>query len=149
MKYALLLIIVFFLLYVPAPAQKSIVRDQKQVVEIAEKFVAENGYTNKTQIKRKKLLLEYGEKISDINNIVVSRFNLIQPYPVIALIKKIGEKSFWSVQFLYKYEKIEKQYLMGREVIISLDGRKIMMSPESVAIEEYVPIHGDEGYLLY
>jgi hypothetical protein len=156
MKKVLLLPIIFALFLIPALAQNNVVFNQEQAVAVAEKFVAKNGYTDKTPIEKKKLFLERGEKISDINKIISTRYNLIESQPVIALIKDAGGQSVWSVQFLFIKQDYKKQeqlkqigfnkvvvaYDFGREVRMSLDGSKVWMERNPIAVTE-ARIFGD------
>lgn len=155
MKRILFLTFIFYLLTIPVLSQSKIILNQKQAVAVAEKFVAENGYTDKRPIKKKSLFLETGEKISDIKKIIASRFDLIESWATFAVIKEVDGESVWSVLFLFIQQDYEKQmkeeqrgtikviqiYAYGREVRMSLDGRKVLMEKDPVALP--VSLHGD------
>ena len=85
---------------------------QAQAVEIAERLVAQKGYSDET------------------------RPNAIQPRAFIAGIK--DRSSFWSVQFLFRKQAFERKYDLGREVRISLDGRTVWMSRNVVRVRRHV-----------
>lgn len=117
-------------------SQNKTTLNQKQAVEIAEEFVAANGYTETPASKRANLYLEEDENASDLKNILAARLNSIQPRAMIALIKEVDGKSFWSVQFLFRDEKIEGDFEMGREVGMSLDGSKVWLNPKAIPVWE-------------
>lgn len=123
-------------------AQTQIAINQKQAVEIAERFIAENGYTKQSVNRNSNLYLEEGEKASDLKNILATRLNSIEPKAMYALIKEIDEQSVWVVWFLFREEKIENDLEMGREVRVSLDGSKVWLNPKSVPVQE-AKIFGD------
>jgi hypothetical protein len=147
MKRILLLTFIVGLSLVSSAAQKNIVLAQKQAVALAEKFVAENGYTDKRPVQ-KRLSLETGEKRSDIKNILAARFDSIEAWAVFAVIKEVDGQPVWSVQFRLveqnheKQQKEEKQdtetivqvYDYTREVRMSLDGRKIWMEKSQMTL---------------
>jgi hypothetical protein len=99
MKQNLLLIFIFALSLFSVEAQTKTILDQRQAVALAERFVAENGYTDKRFVKKKKLFLETGEKRSDIKNILAARFDSIVSRADFAIIKEAEGQSVWSVQF--------------------------------------------------
>lgn len=144
MKQILVLPIIFALFLMPVLAQNRIVLNQRQAVAVAEKFVAKNGYTDNSM------------GITDVIKGKQRNLNLIEPQAVIAFIKKVGEQSVWSVQFLLKEQDYEKQerieqrgnkklvitYDFGREVRMSLDGRKVWIESYPIAVKE-ATIFGD------
>ncbi len=54
-------------------AQNKTTLNQKQAIEIAEKFVAVNGYTETPVSRNAKLYLEEGENVSNLKNILAAR----------------------------------------------------------------------------
>ncbi len=66
---------------------------------------------------------------------------------MIALIKEVDGQSFWSVWFLFREEKIEGGFELGREVRMSLDGSKVWLNPKAIPVWE-TKVFGDcvEGY---
>lgn len=55
---------------------------------------------------------------------------------MVALIKEVDGQSFWSVQFLFREEIIEGNFQLGREVRMSLDGRKAWLNPKAIPVWE-------------
>jgi hypothetical protein len=94
----------------PVAAQSTDGLTQAQAVEIAERFVFKNGYSDE------------------------SRPNAISSRALIALIKTVNGRSFWSVQFLFRKQALERKYDFGREVRVSLDGSRVWMGPKTIAI---------------
>jgi len=125
-----------------ASAQNKTTLNQKQAVEIAERFVALNGYTETPAKRTANLYLEEGEKASNLKNILSARVNSIESRAVIALIKEVDGQSFWSVQFLFREEKIEGDFQLGREVRMSLDGSKVWLNPKAIPVWE-AKVYGD------
>lgn len=128
-------------------AQNKTTLNQKQAVEIAEKFVSANGFAETPASRNANLYLEEGENASDLKNILAARFNSIESKPMIALVKEVDGQSFWSVWFLFREEKIEGGFELGREVQMSLDGSKVWLNPKSIPVWE-AKVFGDcvEGY---
>ncbi len=129
-------------------AQDRVTLNQKQAVEIAENFVVANGYTETPASRNTKLYLEEGENASDLKNILAARFDSIESKPLIALIKEVDGQSFWSVQFLFREEKIEGNFQLGREVRMSLNGSKLWLNPKAIPVWE-AKVFGDcvgDGY---
>lgn len=139
MKQFFLLLLIFVLFFIPALAQRGIVLNQKQAVSIAEKFVSENGYTDNSPMG---LISFVGNRKRNLN--------LIQRQAVVAFIKKVGGQSIWSIQFLlteqdYKNQERTEQrgtmevvitYDFGREVRMSLNGKKVWMERKPIAVQE-------------
>jgi len=117
-------------------AQDKLILNQKQAIEIAESFVLLNGYTEIPASRNAKLYLEEGENASDLKSIFAVRLNSIEPKPVFALVEENNEDSFWIVRFLFTKEIIEGDFELGREVRVSLDGKKIWMISKPVPIWE-------------
>jgi len=113
-------------------AQRSALLDQKHAVELARNFVAKKGYVRKLN-KR---------------TLNPSKLRLLEPEPVIALIKENNGKKIWSVQFYFADQGLKdviydngESYHFGREVKILLDGSKIWMQPLPLLIR--VSVMGD------
>ena len=83
---------------------------QAQAVEIAERFVAKSGYSVETQT------------------------NAIESRAVIALIKTVSGQSFWSVQFRFRKQPLERKYDFGREIKVSLDGTRVWQGRKSMRV---------------
>jgi hypothetical protein len=83
---------------------------QAQAVEIAERFVATNRYSDDTQP------------------------NAIESRAVIALIKNVGKQSFWSVQFRFRKQPLQRKYDFGREIKVSLDGTRVWPRQNSIRV---------------
>jgi hypothetical protein len=83
---------------------------QAQVVEIAERFVSKNDYSDET------------------------RPNAIDSRAVIARIKMLNGRSFWSVQFLFRKQPRERKYDFGREVKVSLDGMRVWIARNTIPV---------------
>ena len=116
-------------------AQSKKVLNQKLAVELAENFVSQHGYTDKPASgDTRRLYLERGERIADIQNILAARSDSIMSRAVIALIKEVDGQSVWSVQFLFVKQKIDREYDFGREVRMSLDGSRIWMEREVIPV---------------
>ena len=104
--------LVFFLVAHPTYAQSEKPLNQAQAVQIAEQFVLKTSYANET------------------------RSNSIMPRAIIALIKNTDSESFWSVQFLFRNQKPDRQYDFGREARVSLDGSRVRMGRKAIQIRE-------------
>jgi len=127
-------------------AQNKTTLNQKQAVEIAEKFVAVNGYTETPVSRNAKLYFEEGENVSNLKNILAARLGSIGSRAVIEFVKELEGQSFWSVQFLFRKEKIEGGFLLGREVRMSLEGSKVWLNPKAIPVwEDKVLICIDDG----
>jgi hypothetical protein len=117
-------------------AQNKTTLNQKQAVEIAEKFIAANGYTEKSVSRSANLYLEEGENASDLRNILAARLESIESRAVFALVQEVDGQSFWVVRFLFREEKIEGDFELGREVRVSLDESKVWMNSKPVPVQE-------------
>jgi hypothetical protein len=93
----------------PVAAQTSSALTQAQAVEIAERFVAKGGYSDEAP------------------NAIASR-------AVIAGIKTAKGQSFWSVQFLFRQQPLQRKYDFGREVKVSLDGTRVWMGRNKIPV---------------
>jgi len=82
------------------------------------------------------LYLEEGDNASDLKNILAARFNSIESKAMIALIKEIDGQSFWSIWFLFRKEKIEGGFLLGREVRMNLDGSRVWLNSKAIPVWE-------------
>ncbi len=116
-------------------AQNKTTLNQKQAVEIAEKFVAANGYTETLASRTANLYLEEGEGASNLKNILAARFNSIETRAVFALVQEVDGQSFWVVRFLFREERIEDDFELGREVRVSLDGSKVWMNSKPIPVQ--------------
>ena len=87
---------------------------QAQAVEIAERFVSKNGDSDETR-----------------PNAVASR-------APVARIKTVKGQSFWSVQFLFRKQSLERKYDLGREVKVSLDGTLVWMGQKTIKVRRHL-----------
>jgi len=145
MKRFFILAIVL-LLSVPLFAQKSPVEriddwdafeqtdfiTRKEAVLIAEKFVVDNGYTDKPRtILKSDIVREALEEFKDIDIILKIRKGTLQPKAVSA---KLLKTHSWLVVFLRKNKKV------GRGVIVESKGAKIRMLHQNIKIENFVDL---------
>jgi hypothetical protein len=86
---------------------------QAQAVEIAEGFVSKSGYADET------------------------RSNAIETRALKALVMTVKGKSFWSVQFRFRKQPFERKYDFGREVKVSLDGKRVWPGRNPVRVREH------------
>jgi hypothetical protein len=134
MKNITFLIIVLTVLLSSVYSQQTTILNQKQAVALAENFVVENGYTDKPP-DTKKIILEKGEKQNNLKQILAKRLGSIESSPIIAYVKNINGQSVWLVRFLMNEQKLDRTHDSGREVRMSLDGKKIWINPELIEFD--------------
>ncbi|MGB1206352.1 MAG: hypothetical protein ACPG5B_11930 [Chitinophagales bacterium] len=98
----------------------------EKAIALAEKWVAEQAYTNDTTfVKINKIVFEESEFATDTMNIVKNRRNSIRNKAIGA--KEYGEKS-WAVGFPH----IEKENNIVRAVLIDSIGENVKMAAKDV-----------------
>jgi hypothetical protein len=102
--------LIVLLVAYPIVAHSKSPLDQTQAVELAEQFVSKNGYADET------------------------RANSIMGRAVVARIKTVNGRTFWSVLFLFRQQVLERQYDFGREVRVSLNGSRVWMGQNGIAV---------------
>ncbi len=118
-------------------AQTKTPLEPKQAVEIAEKFVVANGYTETSVNRTENLYLEEDENASDLKNILAARLGSIESNAVFAAVKEQDGETFWSIQFFFNESRPEYS-TSAREVRVSLDGSKVWMNPKLVESPAHV-----------
>ncbi len=99
--------------------------DMEDAIEIAEKFIKENGYTNATKASfANPLVLESIERTSDRDALLKQRFNSLKS-------KALGAKKnheSWLVAFDYAEFEAKK---LCRVVVLNLDGSEPYIEHQS------------------
>ena len=121
----------------PLHSQERLIHEQKEAVRIAEKFVTSRGYDRKLKSNEGSICWDQSADAVEQGKSHCS--NSIQSKAVVALIKNENGKQFWSVQFLFRQQPAERRYDYGREVRISLDGRKIWIESKVIRVWKHLP----------
>lgn len=96
---------------------------EAQAVELAEKFIARNGYTDLPPDKEN-LSLESIEWESDVDEMLKGRYNTLERKAFGVSKGRKGGAKGWTVVFRFKDRSDEQTRKNGRAVTMNLDGSK-------------------------
>lgn len=117
-------------------AQQNRPIDQKRAVAVAEKFV------NKHNKSGDESTIDWHESEKSLPDWESEQSQPVQGRAVKAFIKEELGQTFWAVQFLFRRQHSKRSEDLGREVRVSLDGRKVWMS-EGVVPVQATRVFGD------
>ena len=93
---------VFLALLIPCQSAWGQVLSQKAAIALAEKFIAQNGYTNAPPAMiRQRLDFESIERADSRSKMLEQRHNTLQPRAIGAKQGRRGDKAGWSIAFDY------------------------------------------------
>jgi hypothetical protein len=101
--------------------------DQKEALRIAEKFVTAHRYTEQLEETEPSIYWENAQRGS-------VRSLKLQSRAVKAFVKNEKGRRFWSVQFLFRQQPAQREHDLGREVQVSLDGKRIWLNPSVIKV---------------
>jgi hypothetical protein len=116
-------ILLIQLVAIVAHSQKRGPLTQSQAVELAERFIAQNGYTDLPPDKRK-LSHETIEWESDVDTMLQQRHDTLERRAYGFRSGRKGRESGWTVVFRYKHPRDPRMQSKGRAVTMNLDGSK-------------------------
>jgi hypothetical protein len=117
--------------------QKSLQAEQEEInmhqaVAIAEKFIAENGYTKIPVADKSKIAFESLEGESDVDAILKSRYNTLQEKAYGIRRDRKADNKGWTVIFRYTDKKQQKN---GRAVTMNLDGTNLRVEHQDIFLK--------------
>jgi hypothetical protein len=113
-------------------AQNSPIIGQEQAAKVAATFVAAHNYNRKLKANEPSICWE--ETVESAGKEKCAHSDSIQSEAVKAFIKEENGRRFWSVQFLFRQQPAQREYDIGREVRVSLNGKKIWMNPTAIKV---------------
>ena len=115
---------ILFLLLVAVVAQSQKGRlTQSEAVELAERFIAQNGYTDLPPDKTK-LFYESIEWESNVDKMLEQRHDTLERHAYGFRSGRKGGEPGWTVVFRFKHADDEQTRSTGRAVTMNLDGSK-------------------------
>jgi len=115
--------LLLLLVAVVAHAQKRGALTQSEAVALAERFIAENGYTDLPPDKTK-LFYESIEWESNVDKLLEQRHDTLERRAYGFRSGRKGGEPGWTIVFRYKYADDEQMRSAGRAVTMNLDGSK-------------------------
>src|SRR4051794_12592411 len=96
---------------------------QSEAVAFAERFIAQNGYTDLPP-NRKKLSYESIEWESNLNEMLRQRHDTVERHAYGFVRGRNGGEPGWMIVFRFKHPEDDDERKLGRAVTMNLDGSK-------------------------